>query len=287
MTREKIIPSVLTAVVVLLLLSSLFLVKINFNRKSDLKSEKIKSEKLLTEKLTIENDLGKIRAEFTVLKGKSEATDKLLAEAEKKLTEKEKRISSLSWETNSLRKNKKDLEELRKLKADLDKDYSDLKLNFAKIEAQNKELQSAVPTLEAEKKNLAEKLEQSQLYKADNFQVSASRSAKKEKLTIKATRTKKLIITFEVPSSMTEKISFKLVTPSGKTINADNIALSWNFQDNARTLTASLSPVTGEFEESRNVELTYAPKEKLEKGVYKIQIISNGNNIGNCSIKFK
>ena len=104
---------------------------------------------------------------------------------------------------------------------------------------------------------------------------------------IRASRTKKLNMTFEVPQSLTETISFKIVTPTGSTINPDDKAISWYFPLDSRNFTASLSSVTGEFEQSRQIVLSYASKVKLVKGEYKIQILSNDNHIGSCRILLK
>ena len=104
---------------------------------------------------------------------------------------------------------------------------------------------------------------------------------------IKASRAKKLNLAFEVPQNLTEAISFKVVTPSGKIINADDKSLTWTFPLDSRSFTASLSTTTGEFEQSRQVILNYVPKGKLAKGEYKIQILNDGSNIGNCRIMLR
>jgi hypothetical protein len=152
---------------------------------------------------------------------------------------------------------------------------------------QNKDLQNTLSSLESEKKGLALQFENAQKVNTDNFMVTATRGKKTERIVIKATRTKKLNMTFEVPQSLTEAISFKIITPSGATINPDEKSLSWKFPLDERNFTASLSGVTGEFEKSRQVVLNYAPKEKLVRGEYKIQILSDGKNIGNCRIMLK
>jgi hypothetical protein len=78
-----------------------------------------------------------------------------------------------------------------------------------------------------------------------------------------------------------------LTTPSGTTINPDDKSLTWTFPQDSRNFTASLSTITGEFEQSRQVVLNYLPKGKLAKGEYKIQIYSGDKNIGNCRIVLK
>jgi len=140
--------------------------------------------------------------------------------------------------------------------------------------------------MEAQTNDLLEKLKAMSTFDSDNFQVMGTRG-KNDRQVVFARRVKKLSVNFEVPQSLTDAISFRIVTPTGTTITPEDKSLSWIFPPNARHLTASLSPVTSEFEESRKVTLTYAPKEKLVPGEYKIQIFSNGQNIGNCRIRLR
>ncbi|MEN6618840.1 MAG: hypothetical protein ABFC28_05005 [Rikenellaceae bacterium] len=273
-TRESRVPLILTVLVIILAISSLLLLRAYSTKKADLKSELLRSENLLSEKLATEKELDKIKTDFTELQGKIATTEKLLTEVEFKLNEKEKKINSLAGANNSLLENKKELEELHIIKTNLEKDLAELKRNFENILVQNTELQSDVSSLQAEKHNLSARLEQVISYNTDNFLINALKNQKKEKLTIRAARTKRLNLTFDVSNSLTEKISFKLITPSGATINSDDNEFS------------SVSRESSE-EGSRKVDFTYSPKEKLEKGIYKVEILYKGNNIGNSRIKLK
>jgi myosin heavy subunit len=285
--RQKTIIYVGAVIIALLLIGIFLMLGSNKKNKRNLNNEKIASEKLLSEKLNGEKELTKLQADFSSLKQKSDANTKLLAETNTKIAESEKRINSLSGENRSLRANRKELEDLKKVKADLEKESSRLQSDYEKLLAQNKDLQNSLSSLETEKNNLAIQFEKAMKINTDNFLVTATRGKKTEKIVIKASRTKKLNMTFEVPQSLTEAISFKIVTPSGTTINPDDKTLSWTFPLDSRSLTASLSTVTGEFEQSRQVVLNYAPKGKLVKGEYKIQILCDNNNIGNCRIILK
>lgn len=282
--RQKTVTYVGAIVIVLLLIGIVITSVSNSKRKKNLNAEKLTSEKLLSEKLSVEKELAKLQADFSALKQKSDANAKLLAETNNKIADIEKKINALSGENRSLRSNRKELEELKKIKADLEKESAQLKSDYDKLMAQNKDLQNSLSTLETEKKNIALQLENAKKINTDNFLVTATRGKKTEKIVIKASRTKKLNMTFEVPQSLTEVISFKIVTPSGTIINPDDKSLTWTFPMDSRNFTASLSFVTGEFEQSRQVVLNYVPKVKLLKGEYKIQILCDGNIIGNCRI---
>ncbi|HUX97059.1 MAG TPA: hypothetical protein VMV47_15085 [Bacteroidales bacterium] len=276
------------AVAIALLLTGIVIISVsNSKGRKNLNSEKLKSEKLLSEKLSIEKELGKMQADFSSLKQKNDADQKLLAEINIKIAETEKKINSLTGENRSLRSTMKELEELKKLKSDLENDLAKSKSDSDKMLARNNDLQSELTKKDKEIKNLAQQLENATIYNADNFMVTATRGKKTEKLVICASRAKKLNISFEIPNNLTEAISFKMVTPSGTTINSDDKALSWFMPLDSRNLTASLSSATGEFEQSRQVVLNYSPKTKLLKGEYKIQLLSNGKSIGNCRLMLK
>ncbi len=276
------------AVIIALLLAGVLIISFsNSKGKKNLNSEKLKSEKLLSEKLSLEKELGKLQADFNSLNKKNEANQKLLSETNTKIAESEKRINSLTGENRSLRSAKKELEDLKKIKSGLEKELSKSKSDIERITSQNEDLQSSLTKKDNELKELALQLDNALIYNADNFMVNATRGKKTEKLVICASRAKRLNISFEVPDNLTEAISFKMVTPSGTTINSDDKAMSWFIPPDTRNLTASLSSSTGEFEQSRKVVLNYSPKGKLIKGEYKIQLLSNGKSIGNCRVMLR
>jgi len=285
--RQKIIIYAGAVIIASLLLGIVFTSISNSKGKRNLKAEKLTSEKLLSEKLSVEKEMARLQADFSILREKSDANQILLTETNARIADNEKKLNSLSVENRSLRAVRKELEDLQKTKADLEIESSGLKSDLNRLTARSNDLQNALSSLEAEKKNLAFELENTKKANSDNFLVTATRGKKTERIVACATRVKKLKVAFEVPSNLTEAISFKIVTPSGTVINPDDKAISWLFPPDARNFTASLSSVTGEFEQSRQVVLSYVPKGKLAKGEYKIQLLCEGNNIGNCRIMLK
>ncbi len=285
--NQKIFTWVGAVIIALLLIGFFFALTTNIKNKKNLKAEKLTSELLLSEKLSFEKDLEKIKAEFSALKTKNEATAKLLAETNRKIAEKDNKINSLTATNKSLSTVKKELEDLQKFKSELEKESAQLKSDYNKLLLQNQDLQKRISLLEEDKKALALQLEESRSYCPDNYLVKATRGKKTEKIVISASRAKKLNLLFEVPGNLAEEISFKIITPSGTIINPDDKGLTWYFPQDSRYLTASLSPVTGDFEQSRQVVLTYLSKTKLTKGEYKIQIFGDEKNVGNCRILLK
>jgi len=278
---------VLGAAIAILLIGLILAIGSNVKNKKNLASEKLATEKYLSERSAIEKDLTKLKSDFSALQEKSDANGRLLSESALRLDENLKRINALSGENRSLRSNKTELADLKKTKSELEMEFSRLKSENDKLLAMSNDLQNSLDQLEEEKNSLASQFEKARLYNADNFLVTATRGKKNERIVVCATRAKKLNMTFEVPQSLTESVSFKITTPSGTTLNPDDKSISWFFPLNSRNLTASLSSVSGEFEQSRQIILNYSPKEKLAKGEYKIQIVSNGNNIGNCRLMLR
>ena len=281
--KERTVTYVGAVIIALLLISTIFAFVSNSKNKRDLNAEKLRTESLLSEKLQNEQELAKLKADFSGLQVKSDANDKLLAETNQQITDINRRIRALSGENVNLRASKKELEELQVVKDSLDKEYDKLKLNQEKLVTQNDDLQNAIKALETSKSDFIEKLRINETYDTDNFYAYGSRG-KADRLVFRA---KKLNVNFEVPQSLTEAISFKVLTPSGTTISSDDKALTGTISQDERNFTASLSAVTGESEPSQQVSLNYASKKRLAPGEYKIQILCSDQNIGNCRLKLK
>ena len=275
------------AIIILLLLGTVGFAILNSKNKRNLRAEKLTTENLVSEKQQIQQELDKLTNDLAALQAKNEAAEKTLAETREDLANKERRLANVSRQVNVLTKDQSELIELQKVKEELDNSYSELKSEYEQILARNTELQNSITAMEAEKESLQSRIEEITLYDSDNFMVYGSRGKKREKLTFRAFWTKKLNMNFEVPQSLTENISFRMTTPTGTLITPENSSLSWIVLPDPDTFTASLSSVSGEFEPSRQVVLTYARKEKLEKGEYKIQILCNDKNIGNCRVRLK
>jgi FtsZ-binding cell division protein ZapB len=285
MTNERIGLIAAAVIIIALLLLTFGGIKSKNRIKEDLVSEKSRSEALVTEKSQLEQEIAKFRQELADLQGKSDATDKLLEEANTKLAASQRRINNLSRQTNEAAESlRKELADVQALKADLEKKYSALNLNYDQLVAQNNDLKSS---LEAAEAKLAKAIQENTLYDANNFQVSALKGKTGERLTAKGCMTKRLSITFDVPQSLTESVSFKVTTPDGTVAGPDDKALSWTFPTDMKELTASISPLSGVFESAKPVKLIYAPGKRLKKGEYKIEVLCSSSPLGNCRITLK
>ena len=285
--NQRTITIIGAVIIALLLLGLIFTFSSSSKIKKNLSAEKMNSEKIISEKSAVENELAKLKSDFNNLKQLSDGNERLLAETKSKMAENESRLNYLARENRTLRGNPKELADLQNKKAELENQYSQLKSENDAMAAQIRELQNTINKLESERNTLAAELEKAQLYFADDFLVTATRGKKTERVVARASRAKKLNVAFEVPQSLTESITFTILTPAGTLINPGDKGISWYFTPDSRNFTVSLSPITGEFERSRQIVLNYVPTGKLIKGDYKIQILSNYNNIGNCRLRLK
>lgn len=284
--KDKTTTYIGAVIIVLLLITATIALVSNSKNKRNLKAEKSQTEALTSQKLQVSQELDKVRNDLASVTAKDETTEKNLKETESKLADNEKRIHALSRENSSLMNDKKELGELKKSKEDLDKAYADLKLEQQNSLSRIKDLENSQLDLQSDKKELALELQNSETYRTDDIEIYGSRG-KNDKITVCAHRTKKINLNFEVPESLTEAISFNIVTPSGNIIKPEDKALTWYIAPDARNMTASLSDIGQVFEKSRKVTLSYSAKEKLAPGEYKIQIFSKDKDIGNCRLKLK
>ena len=252
----------------------------------DLNTEKLRNEGLLSEKLALNKEMDKFKKEIASLQGRNRETDLLLNEARQKLAEKEKQINRLNKENASIQGLRAQLADLQKMRDEmvlqidalndqntlLAEENSDLKRSLQAANDNNSKLQSQVNLLMATA--------------ADNYRVETYKG-KKEKLTVHAARARQLSLSFEIPQSLAEDISFRLVTPSGKTITSDNGDLAYTFVEENRSFLASLSPMSGEFEVSKRVEMVYKPQGKMKPGIYKVEILNKDSYIGSCQVRLR
>lgn len=262
----------------------------NMELKHGLNDQKLKNESLLSEKLALDKEINQFKNEINSLSGKSAQTDKLLAETRLKLSEKEQAFAHLLKENSTVKGLQKQLAELRDLHEDFMHQISVLKMQNETMETENQNLHNTIASLELERDDLMKQVELAQaesFMKADNYQVDASRNINKEKLTVKAKRTKKMSVIIDVPQDLAANLGFNLTTPDGKVITEKSKTLSWKVVNNDETLTASLNSKDDNLIVTHQVKLTYTPTSTMKPGVYKIGILNKGKNVGNCRVQLR
>lgn len=285
--KEKLI----AAIVVVLLAASMTGMVIyhqsNKTLKSGLKDEKLKSESLLSEKLALAKEMEKLKTDIQAWMGNSQKTDRLLEEAIVRIGGMEKTIAGLRKENAALASLRNELNELRQIRAGLENQLAILDQTNKKNLKQLDEFRAELALVTAERDDLKFNQKAKPGNLTDDFRLETTRGKKKQKLTVNAARTKKLVVSFEIPESMSGDVNFSIITPQGKTIKSNDPRLTSQLIEDNRNLTASLSPVSGEFEISKRIEMTYTPDSKLEPGIYKVQIYQKDKKVGSCQLKLR
>lgn len=287
--KEKFIAGFVVALLAISMTGMVIYHQSNKTLKSGLKDEKLKSESLLSEKLALAKEIERLKADIQSWMGKSQKADRMLEEANTRIGSMEKTIAGLRRENAALASLRNELNELRQIRADLENQLAALEQTNKKNLKQLDEFRAELALVIAERDDL--KFNQNQKAKVgnltDDFRLETTRGKRQQKLTVNAARTKKLAVSFEIPESMSGDVKFSIITPQGKTIKSNDPGLKSELIEDNRNLTASLSPVSGEFEISRRIEMTYTPDKKLEPGIYKIQIHQKDKKVGSVQLRLR
>ena len=278
-------------VVVGVLCISLFLIVFLFQGKSKIKNqltdEKCKSEVLLSEKLILNKTVKNYKIDIEELQGKTVGLNKLITEANHDIQNKNVEINRLKITNSSIKDLKVKNTELEKLKQQLSEELTENKkaLEQAKeaYEKLNNQLAAALETNEnLENDNSILK----QLF-SYNYRTEALKG-KKEKLTVNAKRTDKLLVYFDLPGDINNKIHFNVVTPNGKELSSKkDLAANIKITENGDGLTASSNQNTGGSTGTKRVEMSYKPTQKMVKGVYQFNLYNEDRFLGSTQLRLK
>ena len=267
-----------------IILSGIFFVN-NRSLKKDLQGEKIKSEALFSEKLMLDKSLVKFKDDLNSMKGKNNQLDKQIEDIKQQLAKKEAEVKKLIADNASYQTLKIKYKELEILKNKLNEELSAQKLAYENLRLQNQSLNDQLAETLFEKEKLFDNNTILKAMAGNNYRIEAVRG-KSDKLTIKARRTQKLIVTFDLPNDVGNNINFKLITPEGNEFaSKDNKSASIKITENSDNFYASLKEM-GKIGTKR-VEMFYIPTEKLGKGLYKFDVYDNNTYIGSTQLRLK
>jgi myosin heavy subunit len=279
-----------------LLFVSLFIAAhyITLNKESvaALNEEKLKSEALLSEKLQLQKEIDKYKKEIASLMGVNTNLDQLLAGARASLAEKEAQLSQIKRSNGSIAELNRQIAELKAIRNGLDSQIASLNSEISKLKDENGNLKkenananAMIAQLEKENKTLSDNLSLLAALTEDNLVVVTK---KNEKLTVNSKKAKKINFVFDVPQSSLGGLDFKVVSPNSKTYSKSDGSVSYHLVAGDGNPVASLSSTyPAQFELVQRVEMVFTPKEKLTKGIYKIEVYNNGTHLGRMQVKLK
>jgi len=170
--------------------------------------------------------------------------------------------------------------------AQLTQDNQSLTQDKATLTQEKEQLNQNLTTTTATKDSLAQKVDVASTLNASNIAITPIdvRRSGKEKVTTKAKRVDKLVISFDVDNRIAKSgptdVFVCVIGPDGKPISnqALNSGTFTTRDEGQKEFTAKL-PVNIETDKKKNVQFSFAPGD-FHQGDYKIQIYQNGFLIG-------
>jgi predicted nucleic acid-binding Zn-ribbon protein len=260
--------------------------KSNHSLQDLLNKNSLQSEKTLSEKLQLEKEIAKMQKEYDFLEGRNTQTDVLIRDLKLKLTQKESAIKSIANDKSASAKYKKELESLKQMRAQLEAEITKLNGSIANLKSENQRLTGTIASLEAKNKEMSDRNALLSTIAATNFRIDATKG-KSDKITVLARQTKKLTLGFDVPESDVETVQFTIHTPSGKSVKqGKNLAVNIA-SDNTENLYASVNMFPDITDKKKRLEMIYKPDQKMEKGIYTIDISNKDIYLGSCQVKLR
>lgn len=279
---KRIVAGVIAIVMVAILLNTYKVYNKNETLKSSLNSEKLVSEKLLSEKLLLKKEIDEFREEIKSLQGKNSEADRLLERANRSINDKEVQIKTLAKEAKDAKYLRGQLADIRKIRQNLLEEFNKITDYNSKLKSENDELQVTINGLLADNKSLSDKLKEKS-FVGSNFKIEVLKG-KKDRLTVKAKRTEKLRIEFEVAQSTypvnSKLIHIDLLSPEGA-LKSGEITTS---VENGSELSASIDNVSL-YLAPQKVTIDYSPKEPLKKGIYTAIVFHNNTFLGKAQFR--
>jgi hypothetical protein len=278
----------ITIVAILLLLLGGFSFIKNHSLKNQLKDSKIKTEAMVSENLSLTKTSEKLKADIKNLMDQNKSLNESIESTNQKINIKEAELSRLRGQNANASILNKKVKELEQLKSDNEKQIVALNQNIEQLNQKNKELSVLSEDLQKKNDVLVQNNQVLIAMEGNNYKTEALRG-KKGKLTIKASRTKKIVVNLDVPSEAAQNIKFKVKTPAGKEFSsATDKNLTVNIPKSSDSNQQSNSiKLNGEVLKMSKIELIFAPEKKLEKGIVSFDIFNNEQYVGSTHIRLK
>jgi len=297
LSTPKIIAAAATLLLAGAIITTLFFSKANNSLKEQLSTEKLNSEKLLSEKLELKKnvdrankDIDQFKTDINILQGTNTRLDLLLAASRKSLSEKLAEINRLQQANADKKVIEKELVELRNMKQHDERQIAAMSSQLKTVSAddsalteKNNALRERVGTLEMQNRELAANNELLKIMAADNYLIDGTRGSK-DKPTLIARKTNKLVLSFVVPEDLSPNLRFNIISPDGVAIDETDIHITTTL------LTPDENPkvvgtANGGVKLGKSIRMEYNPRRKFSRGIYKIEVFNNENYMGSCQVR--
>ena len=274
------------------LFASLMTVGIMYRNNSllseDFKAEKVRTESLSGEKAFLKKEIEKLKLDLASLNTENKDLQNAIKSAQYKLAEKESQIAKLSKDNERIPGLKKELDNIRKIRQELVAQLESLKKENEGMGAEITELNKTIAALRKENQELYAKIGEKPMM-AYNFRVEPVKK-RKEKLTIKAKKTNKINISFDVnsPKNLSGDVYIKLRSEKDGELEGETL-LAYELAEEVDQdlLWVSSEPVLLSTDEYKRFNVSFDPAGKLAEGVYHVKVFNGNNYLGSAQFKLR
>jgi hypothetical protein len=163
-----------------------------------------------------------------------------------------------------------------------------MKKNNAQLEAEVAELNLTIAALRKENETLYARASEKPLM-AYNFRVETVKK-RKDKISVKAKKIKKVNISFDVNSSkkLAGDLYIKLSTENAGDMEGETLLAFEEIEEpTSDALWASTETVLISTDEYKRYTVAFDPKDKMKEGVYYLRVYSGNNYLGSSQFKLR
>jgi hypothetical protein len=255
--------------------------RLNGGLNSELDQEKLRNEELLSEKLLVEKNLAITSTQMEDLANINETLERQIHEAKNLNMLQDEDIRQLRRQIGA---NKKKYDELAVLNRETEGKLGSLNQQIAQLQVEKLAALEESSALKGQIDNLKRELAMAHSAYYDKPLVESTRGTK-DKLVVRAARTRKLKATVMIPSNLPD-VQFQVFDPSGKLISGapENGTLAVRISESDNELATSSN---NNVQTYKQAEMTFIPKKKLAAGTYRIEVLSESLSVGSLQMRLR
>lgn len=258
------------------------------------------ADSLMTAKNTLEQEVKTISGQLETVRKENTTLAENVTGLNNSLAEKDRVLERLRRENNSLGSLKKQVGELRKLRESLNDQLNKLTNDYERLNTENQQLRQQNTTLVAENDKLRQtpvaKVEEPKstlpILKPNALRVEVLR--RRENLTVKARRARKIAIIIDLPSEIGESalgkqtLYISLKDMAQRPLKAeDSRTVTVDAQSVMNPVTVHMSQVIDFSKSPQRLTFPYEIQEKLKAGIYSAELFTDKAFLGRVEFRLQ
>ena len=199
---------------------------------------------------------------------------------------KEGEIKSIMKDRITVRSLRQKLAEIEELRNRLQEEVTSYNKSIEKLRKENEGLTRELLAMKEEYRQINTNYTIVKNLLTANYMVEALKG-KKDKPTLSARKTDKLIVQLDLPSEIANIIKFKIINPDGKELSNPESGVQIVRAVPVDASESEMQVGLGITSPNESIQLVYKPAEKLTKGIYTFKIFANENYVASIQQRLK